>query len=43
MQLLTIEESTPSHEWLTVASREFVVGRNIEIPVKARALLKLLT
>ena len=43
MQLLTIEESTASHEWLTGASREFVVGRNIEIPVKARALLKLLT
>jgi hypothetical protein len=40
---LTIEEATASREWLAVALREFVVGRNIDIPAKAGALLKLLT
>ena len=40
---LTIEEATASREWLNVALREFVVGRTIEIPAKAGALLKLLT
>ncbi len=40
---LTIEEATASREWLTMALREFVVGRTIEIPAKAGALLKLLT
>lgn len=40
---LTIEEVTASREWLNVALREFVVGRTIEIPAKAAALLKLLT
>jgi hypothetical protein len=40
---LTIEEATASREWLAVALREFVVGRTIEIPAKAGALLKLLT
>jgi len=40
---LTIEEATASREWLNVALREFVVGRTIEIPAKAVALLKLLT
>ena len=40
---LTIEEATASREWLNVALREFVVGRTIEIPAKAAALLKLLT
>jgi hypothetical protein len=40
---LTIEEATASREWLAVALREFVVGRTIEIPAKAVALLKLLT
>jgi hypothetical protein len=40
---LTIEEATASREWLTVALREFVVGRSIEIPAKVGALLKLLT
>jgi hypothetical protein len=40
---LTIQEATASREWLNVALREFVVGRTIEIPEKAAALLKLLT
>jgi len=40
---LTIEEATASREWLAVALREFVVGRTIDIPPKAGALLKLLT
>ena len=40
---LTIEEATASREWLNVALREFVVGRTIQIPAKAAALLKLLT
>ena len=40
---LTIEEATASREWMAVALREFVVGRTIEIPRKAGALLKLLT
>jgi hypothetical protein len=40
---LTIEEATASREWLNVALREFVVGRTIDIPAKAGALLKLLT
>ena len=40
---LTIEEATASREWLSVALREFVVGRTIDIPAKAGALLKLLT
>ncbi len=40
---LTIEEATASREWVAVALREFVVGRTIEIPAKAGALLKLLT
>jgi hypothetical protein len=40
---LTIEEATASREWLAVALREFVVGRSIEVPAKAVALLKLLT
>jgi len=39
---LTIEEATASREWLAVALREFVVGRTIELPAKAVALLKLL-
>ena len=40
---LTIEEATASREWLAVALREFVVGRTIDLPAKAVALLKLLT
>ena len=40
---LTIEDATASREWLAVALREFVVGRTIDIPAKAVALLKLLT
>ena len=40
---LTIEEATASREWLVVALREFVVGRTIDIPAEAGALLKLLT
>jgi hypothetical protein len=40
---LTIEEATASREWMAVVLREFVVGRTIEIPAKAAALLKLLT
>ena len=40
---LTIEEATASREWLAVALRGFVVGRTIDIPAKAAALLKLLT
>lgn len=40
---LTIEEATASREWLAVALREFVVGRTIDIPAKAGAVLKLLT
>ena len=40
---LTIEKATASREWLAVALREFVIGRTIDIPAKAGALLKLLT
>ena len=40
---LTIEEATASREWLAVALRQFVVGRTIDIPAKAGALLELLT
>ena len=40
---LTIEEATASREWLDVALREFVIGRTLDIPSKAGALLKLLT
>ena len=40
---LTIEEVTASREWLAVALREFIVGRTIDIPPKAGAVLKLLT
>jgi hypothetical protein len=40
---LTIEEATASREWLTVALREFVVGKSIVIPASASAALKLLT
>ena len=40
---LTIEEATASREWLNIALREFAVGRTIDIPAKAGALLKLLT
>jgi len=40
---MTIEEATASREWMAVALREFVVGRTIDIPAKAGALLKLLT
>jgi hypothetical protein len=40
---LTIEEATASREWLDVALREFVIGRAIDLPEKAGALLKLLT
>ncbi len=39
---LTIEEATASREWLVIALREFLVGRTIELPAKAVALLKLL-
>jgi len=38
----TIEEATSSREWLTVALREFVVGKDLAIPAKAAVLLKLL-
>jgi hypothetical protein len=39
----TIEEVTSSREWLTVALREFVVGRDLALPAKAGVVLKLLT
>jgi len=40
---ITIEEVTSSREWLTAALREFVVGKDLAIPAKAGALLRLLT
>ena len=40
---ITIEEVTSSREWLTAALREFVVGRDLPIPPKVGAVLKLLT
>jgi hypothetical protein len=40
---ITIGEVSSSREWLTVALREFVVGRDLAIPAKAGAILKLLT
>jgi hypothetical protein len=40
---ITIGEVSSSREWLTVALREFVVGRDLAIPAKAGAVLKLLT
>ena len=40
---ITIEEATASREWMSVALREFVIGRTIELPAKAGTLLKLLT
>ena len=40
---ITIEEATSSREWLTAALREFLVGRDLAIPAKAGAVLKLLT
>jgi hypothetical protein len=39
---ITIEEVTSSREWLTVALREFVVGKDLRIPAKAGVILKLL-
>lgn len=39
---LVIEEATASREWLTVALKEFVIGRTIELPEKAAVVLKLL-
>jgi hypothetical protein len=39
---ITIEEVTSSREWLTVALREFVVGKDLAIPAEARAVVKLL-
>ena len=43
MTYITIEEATSSREWLTVALREFIVGRDLMIPAKAGVVLKLLT
>ena len=40
---ITIEEATSSREWVTAALREFVIGQDLPIPAKARAVLKLLT
>jgi hypothetical protein len=40
---IIIEEATASREWLTVALREFIVGKDITIPAKAGALMMLLT
>jgi len=40
---LTIEEAKASREWLSVAMREFVVGRSFTVPAAARAVLKVLT
>ena len=40
---ITIEEATASREWLTLALREFVVGRDLALPAKAAAVLKFLT
>jgi hypothetical protein len=39
---ITFEDATSSREWLTAALREFVVGRDLPIPAKAGAVLKLL-
>jgi hypothetical protein len=40
---ITIEEAISSREWLTVVLREFIIGRDLAIPAKAGAILKLLT
>lgn len=39
---LTIEEANASREWLSVAMREFVVGRSFAVPAAAGAVLKVL-
>ena len=40
---ITIEEATSTRDWVTDALREFVVGKDLPIPAKAGAVLKLLT
>jgi hypothetical protein len=40
---ITIEEAISSRVWLAVGLREFDVGRDLAIPQKAGAVLKLLT
>ena len=40
---ITIEDAASSREWVTAVLREFVVGQDLPIPAKARAVLKLLT
>ena len=40
---LTIEDATASREWLSVALKEFVIGRSFAVPAAAGALLKVLT
>ena len=40
---ITIEEATSSREWLAIALREFVVGKDLALPAKAGVVLKLLT
>ena len=40
---ITIEEATSSHQWLTIALREFIVGQDLAVPAKAVVLLQLLT
>ena len=40
---IVIEEATASREWLSIALREFVVGRSFAVPSAAGALLKVLT
>jgi hypothetical protein len=40
---LTIEDATASREWLTVALREFLVGKAFPIPAGAATALKLLS
>jgi hypothetical protein len=39
---LTIGEATASREWVTELLRQFVVGRPIDIPERAAAIVKLL-
>jgi hypothetical protein len=39
---LVVEEATASREWMTVALREFVIGKSFIVPSHAGTLLKLL-
>jgi hypothetical protein len=39
---ITVEEATASREWMTVALREFVIGKSFLLPSGAGTVLKLL-